>query len=82
MAKIGCLFNHTTFCNLYIQSKAKRQKFLTAKAKMTKLQKEKMKSIFDEKQAQRGKMADKLAKEYREQEDNTEALLAKAQVEY
>ena len=49
---------------------------------MTKLQKEKMKSIFDEKQAQRGKMADKLAKEYREQEDNTEALLAKAQVEY
>ena len=47
---------------------------------MTKLQKEKMKSIFDEKQAHRGKMADKLAKEYREQEDNTEALLAKAQV--
>lgn len=59
----------------------KREKFLSAKAKMTKMQKAKMKSIFDEKQAQRGKMAEKLAKEYREQEDNSEYLLKKAQEE-
>ena len=59
----------------------KREKFLSAKAKMTKMQKAKMKSIFDEKQAQRGKMAEKLAREYKEQEDNSEYLLKKAQDE-
>merc|ERR1711935_177321 len=63
------------------QDETKRLQFISAKAKMTKLQKAKMASIFDENQRQRSAMANKLAAAFRAQEDNTDALLAAAQAE-
>lgn len=59
----------------------KRQQFNAAKKKMIHLRKAKEQELFKEQQQMRGRMADRLAKEYREVEDNTEELLRKAQEE-
>merc|ERR1712113_367126 len=59
----------------------KRAQFNAAKKKMIQLRKEKEQELFKEQQQMRGRMADRLAKEYREIEDNTEELLRKAQEE-
>jgi len=48
---------------------------------MIQMRKEKEQELFKEQQQMRGRMADRLAKEYREIEDNTEELLKKAQEE-
>merc|ERR1711893_213214 len=59
----------------------KRAQFNAAKKKMIQMRKEKEQELFKEQQQMRGRMADRLAKEYREIEDNTEELLRKAQEE-
>jgi len=59
----------------------KRAQFNAAKKKMIQMRKDKEQELFKEQQQMRGRMADRLAKEYREIEDNTEELLRKAQEE-
>merc|ERR1711970_652055 len=59
----------------------KRVQFNSAKKKMIQMRKDKEQELFKEQQQMRGRMADRLAKEYREIEDNTEELLKKAQEE-